>query len=56
MILDTMRLELLPGDRTRVVIQSVYQSVEDRDGMIQSGMEQGVNEGYERLDDLLARM
>lgn len=55
-ILDTMRLEELPGGRTRVTIQSVYQSVEDRDGMIQSGMETGVNEGYERLDELLEKM
>jgi uncharacterized protein YndB with AHSA1/START domain len=55
-ILDTMRLEELPGNRTRVSIQSVYQSVADRDGMIQSGMEHGVNEGYERLDELLEQM
>jgi uncharacterized protein YndB with AHSA1/START domain len=55
-VLDTMRLEALPGDRTRITIQSVYQSVADRDGMIQSGMERGVNEGYERLDELLAKM
>lgn len=54
-VLDTIRLEVLPGNRTRVVIQSVYQSVEDRDGMVQSGMEKGVREGYERLDDLLAK-
>jgi uncharacterized protein YndB with AHSA1/START domain len=55
-ILDTMRLEELPGNRTRVTIQSVYQSVADRDGMVQSGMERGVNEGYERLDELLAKL
>jgi uncharacterized protein YndB with AHSA1/START domain len=54
--LETMRLEKLPGDRTRVTIQSVFQSVGDRDGMVQSGMEHGVNEGYERLDELLANM
>ena len=53
-ILDTMKLETLPGNRTRITIQSVYQSVSDRDGMVQSGMERGVNEGYERLDDILA--
>ena len=52
-ILDTMKLEDLPGGRTRISIQSVYQSVADRDGMIQSGMEQGLSEGYERLDELL---
>ncbi len=54
--LDTMQLEALPGDRTRVTIQSLFQSVSDRDGMVQSGMERGVNEGYERLDEILAKM
>jgi hypothetical protein len=54
--LDTMRLEKLPGDRTRITIQSVFQSVADRDGMVQSGMERGVNEGYERLDEVLAKL
>jgi uncharacterized protein YndB with AHSA1/START domain len=54
--LDSMRLEKLPGDRTRVTIQSVFQSVEDRDGMIQSGMEQGLSEGYERLDEILEKL
>jgi uncharacterized protein YndB with AHSA1/START domain len=54
--LDTMRLEALPGDRTRVTIQSVFQSVEDRDGMVQSGMERGIREGYERLDKVLVGM
>ncbi len=53
--LDTMRLEKLPGDRTRVAIHSVFQSVSDRDGMVQAGMEKGVNDGYERLDELLAK-
>ena len=55
-VLDTMKFEELPGGRTRATIQSVYQSVADRDGMVQSGMERGVNEGYERLDELLANM
>ncbi len=31
-------------------------SLEDRDGMVQSGMETGVTEGYERLDELIARL
>lgn len=53
-ILDSMRLEELPNNRTRITIHSVYQSVADRDGMVQSGMERGVNEGYERLDEILA--
>ena len=54
--LDTMRLEELPGDRTRVTIQSLFQSVSDRDGMVQSGMEQGMKEGYERLDEVLENL
>ena len=55
-ILETTKFEELPGGRTRVTTQSVYQSVQDRDGMIQSGMEHGTNEGYERLDEILAKL
>lgn len=55
-ILQTLKLESLPGNRTRIVDQSVFQSVEDRDGMLQSGMELGVDESYQRLDELLVRM
>lgn len=54
--LDTANFEELPGGRTKLKVQAVYQSVADRDGMIQSGMERGVNEGYERLDELLEKM
>ena len=54
--LETARFEALPGDRTRFVGQSVFQSVEDRDGMIQSDMERGVNDSHERLDELLEKM
>jgi uncharacterized protein YndB with AHSA1/START domain len=53
-ILGTTRFEELPDGRTRLVHQSVFQSVEDRDGMIASGMERGVNDGYDKLDDILA--
>jgi uncharacterized protein YndB with AHSA1/START domain len=54
--LDTMRLESLPGNRTKITIQSLFQSVADRDGMVQAGMEHGVREGYERLDEVLAKL
>lgn len=54
--LETMTLEALPNNRTRLTTQSVFQSVSDRDGMIESGMEYGVNEGYERLDEILSKM
>lgn len=52
--LDTARFEVLPGNRTRVTTQSVFQSNADRDGMIMSGMERGVVDSYERLDALIA--
>lgn len=53
--LETAKFEAISDDRTRVTSQSVFQSVSDRDGMIQSDMEKGVNEGFERLDELLAK-
>lgn len=43
------------GGRTRVTTTSVMDSVEARDAMIASGMEGGLRESYERLDELLAR-
>ena len=54
-LLGTTRFEELPGGRTRLVHQSLFQSVEDRDGMIASGMEHGVNDGYEKLDEFLEK-
>lgn len=46
----------LPGGRTRLTAQSVFQSVADRDGALQSGMEEGLNDSYERLTELLEKM
>ena len=54
--LETMKLEPLPGGRTRLIVQSVFQSVADRDGMLQGGMEEGVNDTYDRLAELLKKM
>jgi uncharacterized protein YndB with AHSA1/START domain len=42
------------GDRTKVVTTSLFHTTEERDGMLQSGMERGMNETYARLDALLA--
>ena len=53
--LETARFEALPGGRTRFTNQSVFQSVADRDGMLQAGMERGVNDSYERLDELFEK-
>jgi len=52
---DTVELEDLGGERTKVVTTSLFHTREERDGMLQSGMEQGLHEGYAALDRLLAR-
>jgi uncharacterized protein YndB with AHSA1/START domain len=43
------------GERTRVTTTSIFHTTEERDGMLHSGMEGGMNETYQRLDELLAR-
>ena len=53
--LETAKFMELPGGRTRVTMQSVFQSVADRDGMMQSGMEEGINDSFARLDELLEK-
>jgi uncharacterized protein YndB with AHSA1/START domain len=52
--LDTLTLEDLGDGRTRLVCVSLLESFAGRDAMIASGMEVGVREGYERLDEVLA--
>jgi uncharacterized protein YndB with AHSA1/START domain len=54
-VLETSRFEPLPDDRTKITVQSVFQSTADRDGMIQSGMERGVLESHARLDELIRK-
>ncbi|MFE6965561.1 SRPBCC family protein [Agromyces sp. NPDC057679] len=52
--IETLRFEDLGDGRTRLSIHSVYPDVESRDGMVASGMETGLTEGYARLDALVA--
>ena len=52
---ETMTLED-EGGKTKMTITSLFDSVEDRDGMLQSGMETGASETYDRLEELLATM
>jgi uncharacterized protein YndB with AHSA1/START domain len=52
--LETAVFEALPDGRARVTATSVFQSVEDRDAMIGSGMEDGAKETWERFAELLA--
>ncbi len=52
--IETIAFEDLGDGRTRLRIHSTYPAVEARDGMVASGMETGLREGYERLDALVA--
>lgn len=68
-IVQTFEFEGVPGhvalqtttfeerdDKTLVRTNDVFQSAEDRDAMIESGMERGVLDSHARLDELLARI
>lgn len=52
--LDTAVIEDLGDGRCRLSVHSTFQTVEDRDAMLAAGMTQGMSEGYERLDELIA--
>ena len=53
--LEFLTLEPLPNERTKLSIQCIFKSVTDRDGLIMSGMEKGMNDGFTRMDALLAK-
>jgi len=53
---DTMHLEDLGDGRTKFVGTSLFMTAEDRDGMVSSGMERGMNVSHQRLDALLATL
>jgi uncharacterized protein YndB with AHSA1/START domain len=52
---ETVTFEDLDG-RTKVTSVSLFPSVEDRDGMLESGAEQGAVETWDRLAELLERL
>lgn len=52
--LEKLVFEDIGGGRTRLTATSLVDSMEGRDGFVASGMEVGVSEGYQRLDDILA--
>lgn len=52
--LERLSFEDLGNGRTRLTATSLVDSFEDRDAFVASGMEVGVREGYEQLDELLA--
>lgn len=52
--LETLTFEDLGDGRTRLHAQSLCDSFEGRDAWLRSGMEVGVDQGYAKLDALLA--
>ncbi len=52
--LEKLVFEDLGDGRTRLTGTSLVDSFQDRDAFVASGMQEGVREGYERLDELLA--
>ena len=55
-VIETVTLEPLAGGRSKVVNTSLFHTREERDGMLKSGMEEGLNESYAALDRLLAKL
>jgi uncharacterized protein YndB with AHSA1/START domain len=53
-LLETATFEEFEG-KTKLTSRSVFQSVEDRDGMLQTDMEEGAAESWNRLAELLAK-
>src|SRR3954467_14695511 len=51
--LETMTFEQIEGGRTRLRVLSVVPDFPTRDGMLSSGMDVGIREGYDKLDELL---
>lgn len=52
-VINETELEDLGDGRTRLIVVSLFSSPEERDGMRQSGMEDGMNQSYRALDQLL---
>lgn len=53
-VVNTMTLHDLGDGRTKLVSTSLFSSRDERDGMLKSGMEGGMNESYAALDRVLA--
>lgn len=53
---ESMTLEDMGDGRTRLVTVSLFHTPEERDGMLQSGMEGGLNDSFAALDQVLARI
>ncbi|MCI0394984.1 MAG: SRPBCC family protein [Chloroflexi bacterium] len=50
---DTITLEELPGGKTKMTATTTFDTLEDLEGMLQSGMEGGAVETWDRLEEVL---
>jgi uncharacterized protein YndB with AHSA1/START domain len=50
-VLITVTLEAV-GEKTRLVARSRFDTAEDMRGMVEAGMESGMREGYDRLEEI----
>jgi uncharacterized protein YndB with AHSA1/START domain len=55
-VVDTTELEDLGGGRTKIITTSLFHTTEERDGMLSSGMQTGLDQSYAALDRLLAKL
>jgi uncharacterized protein YndB with AHSA1/START domain len=53
-VVNTITLHDLGDGRTKLVSTSLFHTTEERDGMLKSGMEAGMNQSYAALDKVLA--
>ncbi|HJQ19584.1 MAG TPA: SRPBCC family protein [Gemmatimonadaceae bacterium] len=53
---ETMTLEEIAGGKTQLRVHTIFFTKDERDGMMASGMETGMNQSYEALDRVLASL
>jgi len=51
---ETITFEELPDGKTKITSRTTFNTLEDLEGMLQSGMEGGAVETWDRLEELLA--
>jgi len=55
-VVNTTTFDDLGDGRTRVTTTSLFHTIEERDGMLSSGMQEGLDQSYAALDQLLAKL
>ena len=52
-VTDSYLFEAMSGGKTQVTVKSTFDTLEALEGMLQSGMEGGAEESWDRLEELL---